>query len=313
MNDNAEDLGKTSKTPSPYLRKDSQGLKTPVGYYGGKQKMVKYILPLIPSHKLYCEPFFGGGAVFWAKPPSDVEVINDIKDNVIVFYRVLKSDYARLKKKIDTTLHSRSLYKKAMQIFKCPDDHSELDRAWALWTLATQGFAHTLSSWGHSKDGQVERAVDNARKRFSNVYADRLEKTQIEHNDALRVIKLRDSKDTFFYLDPPYFNSDCADYKGYTEADFEDLLKSCEKMEGKFLLSSYPSAVLNKYAKKNGWKQRKVVMPVKVTKHTDKEKTEVLTFNYEPPKQSVSNGLNAPGNLHPVFMLARVLELVFTM
>lgn len=312
MNDFIDGLGKVSKPPSPFLKKGSQGLKTPIGYYGGKQRMIKYILPLIPQHKLYCEPFFGGGAVFWAKPPSEVEVINDLKDNVVVFYRVLKNDYARLKKKIDTTLHSRSLYKQAMQIFKCPKEHSELDRAWALWTLATEGFAHTLSSWGHDKGGKVERQVDNARKRMSAIYSERLEKTQIESNDALRVIQLRDQKETFFYLDPPYFNSECADYKGYTEQDFENLLKACEKMKGKFLLSSYPSKVLNKYAKKNGWKQRKIEVAVRVTKLTDKTKTEVLTYNYEPPKHAIGTGLNAPGGLHPVFMLARVMEMVFS-
>ena len=58
------------------------GLKTPISYYGGKQKMLKHILPLIPQHHLYVEPFFGGGAVFWAKEPCEVEIINDYNDNV---------------------------------------------------------------------------------------------------------------------------------------------------------------------------------------------------------------------------------------
>jgi DNA adenine methylase len=53
-------------------------MKTPITYYGGKQTLLKYLLPLIPQHKMYCEPFFGGGAVFFAKPKSEVEVINDI-------------------------------------------------------------------------------------------------------------------------------------------------------------------------------------------------------------------------------------------
>jgi len=62
-------------------------MKTPITYYGGKQTLLKYLLPLIPQHKLYCEPFFGGGAVFFAKPKSDVEVINDINGEVINFLK----------------------------------------------------------------------------------------------------------------------------------------------------------------------------------------------------------------------------------
>lgn len=52
-------------------------MKPPITYYGGKQKLIKHLLPLIPEHNLYAEPFFGGGALFWAKEPSNVEVIND--------------------------------------------------------------------------------------------------------------------------------------------------------------------------------------------------------------------------------------------
>ena len=52
-------------------------MKTPITYYGGKQSMLSIILPMIPEHNLYCEPFFGGGAVFFAKEPSKIEVIND--------------------------------------------------------------------------------------------------------------------------------------------------------------------------------------------------------------------------------------------
>lgn len=47
-------------------------LSTPISYYGGKQSMLPHILPLIPKHEIYVEPFFGGGAVFWAKEPTAV-------------------------------------------------------------------------------------------------------------------------------------------------------------------------------------------------------------------------------------------------
>jgi DNA adenine methylase len=48
-------------------------MKTPITYYGGKQKMLKHILPMIPKHTCYVEPFVGGGAVFWAKQQAKVE------------------------------------------------------------------------------------------------------------------------------------------------------------------------------------------------------------------------------------------------
>ena len=45
-------------------------MKTPISYYGGKQSMLKHILPLIPPHQLYTEAFCGGAAVLFAKRPA---------------------------------------------------------------------------------------------------------------------------------------------------------------------------------------------------------------------------------------------------
>lgn len=61
-------------------------MKTPISYYGGKQQMLKHILPVIPKHEVYCEPFFGGGAVFWGKEPVKAEIINDVNGMVSNFY-----------------------------------------------------------------------------------------------------------------------------------------------------------------------------------------------------------------------------------
>ena len=61
-------------------------LKTPISYYGGKQQLLPKILPIIPPHKIYSEAFFGGGAVFFAKEPSEIEIINDVNKQVINFY-----------------------------------------------------------------------------------------------------------------------------------------------------------------------------------------------------------------------------------
>ena len=59
-------------------------------YYGGKQNMLSHILPLIPKHKCYVEPFCGGAAVFFAKDKSSNEILNDNNNNLINFYRILK-------------------------------------------------------------------------------------------------------------------------------------------------------------------------------------------------------------------------------
>lgn len=111
-------------------------LKTPVTYFGGKQTMVSKILPLIPEHKLYAEPFAGGAAIFWAKEPASVEVLNDTNRELVNFYMVVKNHFIELEKEVRITLNSRDLYRKASTIYNNSDMFSEVKRAWALWVLS---------------------------------------------------------------------------------------------------------------------------------------------------------------------------------
>ena len=116
-------------------------LKTPISYYGGKQNLISTILPLFPSHKLYAEPFVGGGAVFWAKNRSEVEVINDTNRELINFYEVVQNEFVELEKMIRISLHSRSLHKDAQVVYDNPHMFTRIKRAWAVWVLASQSFS----------------------------------------------------------------------------------------------------------------------------------------------------------------------------
>ncbi len=102
--------------------------------------MLKEILPLIPQHLTYVEPYFGGGAVYRAKEPSKGEIINDLNLNVVNFYATVKNDYERLRNKICATLHSRASYKKALFVYHSPELFADvpLIRARAFYVVTNQ-------------------------------------------------------------------------------------------------------------------------------------------------------------------------------
>jgi DNA adenine methylase len=260
-------------------------MKTPISYYGGKQKLATTILELIPRHELYCEPFIGGAAIFFAKAQSPVEVINDVNKELINFYRTVQNDFVSLEKEIKITLHSRDLHRKANVIYNNPDMFSEIKRAWAVWVLSTQSFASMLDgSWGYDiGKNTTTKKISNKRDSFTEECAIRLQNVQIECTDAIRIIKSRDLPEAFFYCDPPYYNSDMGHYDGYTLDDFEGLLKCLSNIKGKFILSSYPSSILDQYVQEFGWFQREITMGISVANNSgpQKQKTEVLTMNYD--------------------------------
>lgn len=262
-----------------------KNLKTPISYYGGKQKLVSTILKIIPKHILYAEPFLGGAAVFFSKEPSEIEVLNDTNKELMNFYRVVQNDFVGLEKEIRITLHSRDLHRKASVIYNNPDLFSEIKRAWAVWVLSSQSFSAIIDgSWGYDKGkNTTTKKISNKREGFTEDYAIRLQNVQIESADALYVIRSRDTVDSFFYCDPPYFNSDCGHYNGYSLDDFESLLKTLSNIKGKFLLSSYPSDILKQYTKAHKWQMRSTeqIVSVNAKGGYQKRKEEVFTANYE--------------------------------
>lgn len=275
-------------------------MKPPISYYGGKQRMASKIIAMIPEHKIYTESFLGGGAVFWNKEPSAHEVINDKDDNIINFYRVLQVNFDDLFREVSSTLHSRTQHLDAKYILKnepeklsrsyiyrLTDSSYKPDlsvrRAWAFWVQSNMSFSSGLFkgfAYDRSDDAKTSRMIFNKREAFQLHYKERLKNVCIECNDALKVIESRDTPVTFHYCDPPYFNSDMGHYAGYTESDFEQLLQTLSGIKGKFLLSSYPSDILEKYVKKFGWNQKSFDSKIAVTHKTNRRKTEVLTYNY---------------------------------
>lgn len=256
-------------------------IKTPISYYGGKQQMVSTILPLIPEHHLYTEAFCGGAAIFWAKQPSTIEVINDKNSEVSNFYGVLKTQYEELKALVDITLHSREAYVKAMAIYKKPENHTNLERAWAFWVGCNMSYLSSIGGgFAYQRKGKNRCAlkIANNRENFNSEYEFRLREVTVEHDDAVKVIKRYDFDEAFHYVDPPYYNANMGHYRGYTYEMYEELLITLANVKGKFLLSSYPSELLSKYAKEYGWFTREITMRCSANKKT---KVEALTANYD--------------------------------
>lgn len=260
-------------------------LKTPITYYGGKQMMLRHILPLIPEHHTYVEPFFGGGAVFWGKAPSAAEVVNDINNRLITFYKVLKYDIDELQRLIDDTFHSRAQHRETDVEYESGEEEisNVLRMAWAVWVQTNMSFSSVIGGgFGFDRYGKCALKIYNKKKLLTDAYQERMKKVTIESYDVLKVMKAYDAPDAFFYLDPPYVSSEQGHYDGYTEADFRRLLEFCANMKGKFLLSSYPEPALLEYRERLGWNSsdqtRKVAVDGK--RQGSKEKVECLTWNY---------------------------------
>jgi DNA adenine methylase len=257
-------------------------LRPPISYYGGKQLLLKHILPLIPTHLKYVESFLGGGAVFWTKAPSDIEVINDMDGFVANFYKVFKKDLEGLKRLIGTTPYSRSRHDDAIIMRQYPHLFSDLERAWSFYYMANTSLYSILENAMNTPSKDLKPVVTFNNKvnlLEDSRYLERLKNAFIESRDALYVIQRHDSENTFHFIDPPYFNANMGHYAGYSENDFRQLLEVVSHLKGKFLLTCYPCDLIVEYAIKNGWHIDYIEMSLNAGSK-GKKKVECLIRNY---------------------------------
>ena len=164
---------------------------------------------------------------------------------------------------------------------------SDIDIAWSFFVNANFSFSNNLNrGFGYEKKKNgTPKSAHNKIQRFNELYHERLKSVTIMNLDALEIIKRFDNEDAFIYVDPPYFNSDCGHYKGYSQDDFIKLLEKLSNIKGKFLLSSYPNGVLDEFIKNNNWEFKQIDKPLSVTlrpedKKYSNRKIEQLTANY---------------------------------
>lgn len=245
-------------------------MKPPFSYYGGKQRMCHNILPLFPEHRIYVEPFSGAGTLLFAqKPHGKTEVLNDINSLVYNFFKVLKEHRAELISRLECCPYSQELHKEAKRICKeCTA--SDMELAEAFFINVTQSFACELNnSWGTGKFIEGKDVIGAYTKKISRLRACslRLMKAYISNEDAVKCIKRWDDKEAFFYCDPPYIDTDCGHYSGYTHDQYQELISTLENIKGKALVSGYENDIIPKTWKRHKFPARSSVSNTKSKKY----------------------------------------------
>jgi DNA adenine methylase len=115
----------------------------PLSYLGGKRTLAKQIIALFPEHTTYVEAFGGGGQVLFRKKPSKVEVLNDLDDEIMNFFRIVREHYEELIRYFRFMLVGRKWYE-LMQATD-PDTLTDVQRAVRCLYLLKTSFASRIT------------------------------------------------------------------------------------------------------------------------------------------------------------------------
>ena len=255
-------------------------------YMGGKYKYTNHLIERFPEHQCYVEVFGGAGNVLIQKPPTKVEIFNDINSDIVNLFRVLRNDYDAFIAQIENVPYSREEYHAFKEQLKTETE--SIQRAVMWYAVACMSFAGKHgNSWGFGIVDSIATQFKNKVSRLHEI-RDRLRSVQIENKDFEFILKHYDSKDTFFYLDPPYLPETRVSTNDYTHEmtyeDHEKLLDILKGIKGKVMLSGYPNVLYdtlqwNAYSFDTlAWS--KGVTKVSKTRERAK-RTEVIYMNYE--------------------------------
>lgn len=265
------------------------------GWYGGKYSHLDWLLELLPSAQHYCEPFGGSAAVLLNRSPSPVETYNDLDGDLANFFRVLRDQKNDLIEAIGLTPFSREEFEYAIAA-QHNKNLTNLERARCFFIRARQvrtGLAQKASSgrWAHclltsraGMAGAVSRWLGSV-EGLSEI-AQRLLRVQIEHDNAIDVIKRYDSEETLFYCDPPYPHGSRGDSNAYayemTDTQHRELAEVLRKVKGKVALSGYHCALMDELY--GDWQC--IDAPEKICHSVKSPRTEILWVNYQLQEQA---------------------------
>ena len=253
-------------------------MKCVLKYPGAKNRIAPWICEYIPKHNVYLEPFAGSLAVLFNKERSHIETVNDLDEEIVNFFRVLRDQKEELKEAIYLTPFSRKEYMGASEKIDQP-----VEKARRFAVKCWMGFGCGNLYQNGFKSGQQTHSPNPARAwaelpETLEFAANRLKGVQIECLPATELIKRYNTKDVFIYADPPYLFGTRKKYLYKYEmkdSEHEELLYLLVEHPGRILLSGYDNDMYNSIL--SGWN--------KVQKCTRAERglkrIETLWMNYD--------------------------------
>lgn len=265
-------------------------------YHGGKWKLAEWIISYFPDHRVYVEPFGGGGSVLLRKPRSSAEVYNDLWDVVVNVFAVMRDSQkaAQLKAAIEMTPFARTEFNSAFGHRPTELGDVEAARLAILRSFAGFGPASTNGDYAtgfrcNSNRSGTTPAHDWVNyPSHINTFVERLKGVVIENKSALEVIAQHDGQQTLFYVDPPYPLSTRNVARGnavyacdLTDDQHRELAQVLRSVQGTVVLSGYHCDLYDRELYPDWYSAERIHMA-----DGARERTEVLWMNRKLDRQA---------------------------
>jgi DNA adenine methylase len=250
---------------------------------GNKKRIAKEIQKHFPPHKVYVEPFFGAGGMFFNKPKAHNNIVNDLDSDVFNLFQVVSNQKDELKE----AFALMPLHSDLMNYLKDNKETEPIKKALRFLMLSNFGV------FGLETFGLGAKREDYQYKfpRLLELTSEKIIGTQFSNYDfrkflnSIRFIKdgRNDEAKTFIYCDPPYLNTSDNYSDSFTEEDSNDLFDCLDSMNCKYAMSEFDNDFIIKQVKERGLN----IIYIGERNNLKNKRTEILVTNYENNQKSL--------------------------
>lgn len=238
---------------------------------GNKSKIAAEVQQYFPEHRLYIEPFFGAGGMFFNKPKAKHNIVNDSDSDVFNLFQVVstrKNDLEEAVKIMPVHMDLLNYWKENLEI----DPIRKAIRFIFLSNLTFLGKMDTL------RFGEVDPM---------GVFFERLDKTfeflkgvqfaNKDFRDFFRLIAGDYQEKSFIYADGPYLGTTDNYQDSFTEKDSLELFECLEETGSKWAMSEFDHPFILSQARDRNLN----IITIGERRNLNNRRLEILVTNYE--------------------------------
>lgn len=241
---------------------------------GNKQAIAKKILPYLPPHRIYIEPFFGAGGMFFNKPKAKYNIVNDLDSDVFNLFQVVMNQ----KDELEKAFYMMPIHSDLLEYWKKNQEIDPIKKALRFLFLSNFTFMGKPNNIKFGTENPKNSLYKNIDKTFELIHDVQFLNTDFK--DVFSQIQIRDVDDVLIYSDPPYVLTDDNYSDSFTEQDSIDLFDTLQETGCKWAMSEFDNPFILNQAKERDLH----VHIIGERQNLKNRRTEILITNYQHQK-----------------------------
>lgn len=237
---------------------------------GNKSAIADKIIPYFPAHKIYIEPFFGAGGMFFNKPKAKYNIVNDLDSDVFNLFQVVSNQ----KDELEQQFKMMPIHSDLLEYWKENKEAEPIRKALRFLFISNITFMGTGSGMRFGTENPKNVLYENLNKTFEFIHD--VQFANFDFRKFIEIQRERNADESFIYCDPPYLGTTDNYSHSFTETDSTDLFDCLSESGCKFAMSEFDHPFILQQAK-----ERKLnVHIIGERQNLKNRRTEILVTNY---------------------------------